>query len=455
MRLRPSSRRSFGLATALLLAMAATIAHAGDPVPAPAPTVAAETLTLVEEVNYDLEGGRHAAALERLDPAACTALSAAPTAAYDIVVMVVRTLPAALKSDPKAASALVERLRSLVGAEDRSPHAAGMRAIGDLARSITGRLHAASTPVADARTAIATLKKLETKLPGLDRVFADTFAIAQFVASVRPADADVWAVLLAAADPLRKARADDEAFANTIASAELEWGTLAPASEAAAVRPALERSLATFAAHGWAEQVKDGRWTEDTRLFNRALSAAKNLGSATKIPYVSSVFKSRTGALTANVPAYSGWTWSYGDSNQDNGKLVRKTAEGGEIEIQIWGYNGSTEYTMADGSVIPGENIDGFLKKHVKDDRDSLTKISRDIRTTGPLSATIKESRGYDLKGLSILGVPTRYRSWYFKYSIYLKRYFNVSLTQTGNYSEKDPELLFLLDSIEEQVEER
>ena len=244
-------------------------------------------------------------------------------------------------------------------------------------------------------------------------------------------------------------------FAHTVASAELQWGLLAPAADAPTARQLLERSLATFIAWGWAEQRENGEWPPDAGLFNRALTAAKSLGGAAKTAYMSDTFKSRTGALWAKVPALSGWTWTYGASDRDSGKLVRDRPVGGKIEIQIWGYNGSTEYTMADGSVIPGENIDGFLKKAMKDNRDSLTKLSREIRTSGPLSATIKESKGYDLKGLDTAGVPTRYRDWYFKYSRLLKRYFAVCLTQSGAHSEKDPELLFFLDSIEEQVEKR
>jgi hypothetical protein len=55
------------------------------------------------------------------------------------------------------------------------------------------------------------------------------------------------------------------------------------------------------------------------------------------------------------------------------------------------------------------------------------------------------------LKGIRLDGVPARYRNWYFRHSIADRRYFNVSVAQTGAYDEKDPELVFLLDSLEER----
>ena len=75
------------------------------------------------------------------------------------------------------------------------------------------------------------------------------------------------------------------------------------------------------------------------------------------------------------------------------------------------------------------------------------------MRTAGALSPSIKDTKGYELKGLDADGVATRYREWSFRRLKRLKWHINVSLTQTGAISDADPELLFVLESFEERNE--
>ena len=206
--MRPLFAVALGFALAGLVSPGAIVspARADDPAPPPAaaPKVPEETLKLAHEIGEELDVGRHASAVARLDTDACATLAAVSPAAFDVAAAVMRTYPVALKLDPASAKTLVDRLDGLATADDPSAHAKGVRAIRDLLRSLTGRLHGRPGPYADPRTVVAALRKLEASLPPLDRVYAGAFKVARLVEAARATDADAWRAMLATADPLRK-----------------------------------------------------------------------------------------------------------------------------------------------------------------------------------------------------------------------------------------------------------
>ncbi len=313
---------------------------------------------------------------------------------------------------------------------------------------LTGRLHERPAPLADVRKALAARRKLDPRLPPAQPTYVALAKLAHLVATRAPSDADAWGAVLVVAEPLRTMDPPDEALTRAFADAALERGLLLAPADAAAARPVLEQGLATYERRQWARPAKDGSWPDGTALFHRALTAAKRLGGAAKVEYAYQLFKSRGEKLVAKVPVLRGWDWSYTKDDQDYGKLVRDRPGIDKIEIQLWGYNGWPEYSFSDGSVVPGENLDGFLKRGMKADRASLVSVTREARTNDAVNAVLKGTKGYEIKGISVDGVPTRYRNWFCKDPFELKRFFNVAVTQTGTYDEKDPELLFVLDSI-------
>lgn len=435
-----------GIVTVASCVAAPERARAGD---APAPAEAPEaTRAQAREVIGQLESDQFSQAAERLDADACAALAASPKVAYEVAVAVIRKYADALRKDPPSAVLLLERLASTTAAEDVSPSAIAVRAIARLLGSLTGRLYGRPATLEDVRTPVSALGKLEAKLPPTVPVYDAALAVGWQVATARPTDPDAWGAMLVVAEPHQKERGADEAYAYTVSLAELQRGVLLAATDPATARPLLERSLATFAVRGWVAKQRNGTWPPDAGLFNRGVSAAKSMGSTSKVSYLWDAFIGRDGRIATKVPVSSGWTWSIGESDQDFGRLVRERADGGKIEIRIWGYSIYAEYKSSDGTSTPGENLDGFIKKGMKADRESLDKVTREIRVSSPLSAAFPDTKGYEIKGLGPDGVPTRYRNWFFR-STLIRLYLDVSLTQTGEYSEQDPELLFVLGSMQ------
>lgn len=409
---------------------------------------------LGKELVDMLRSGLFGEAADRLDDAARATLAASPGVAWSVTVTFAERAVDVVRSDGDVANRLVAVVPALVGADDTGPPASGVRAVGQLLASVHGRLQAAPVPLGRTKAAVAKLVTLDKKLASVPSVVEGAYRLARHVASLRGEEADAWGAMLDVAGALRSLRKpgpEDEAFARDIGVGELSHGLLLAArgGEDAAARTLLDRGIDTLAARGFGAKRVAGRWTDETALFNRAMTRAKALGSTTKRTWITDDHKFWADRLTTKVPAFAGWSASRTDSEQDYGLLVRKRATD-TIEIQVWGYNGWTEYAMGDGSTVPGENVDGFLKKDMRLDHELLVKVRSESRAAGALSPTIRAQKGYEIEGIDAGGTPVRHRNWYFRHSLAVRRYFNVSVTQSGTYDEKDPELLFVLNGLRE-----
>lgn len=437
------------IVAAMLLGLVARAprTHGGDAPPPPAGP--AETIELAKKVKVKLHFACFADAAALLDDEARALLAKTPTVAHDLALEIAVEMANALRKDAPSVPTLVDGLRGMASEQDPSPHAAAVRALHALLAALTGRLYERPATVADVRAAVEGLRAGGSKVVTPMPVLFALLRLARLVAERAQTDADAWEAVLVVGDLLRRVEGSRVEIDAQLTTALLERGLLLAPDPAA--RTVLEQGLKL----GYDGRFRSpprkrvaGDWPEDTAMYNRAVTAAKRLGGAAKFPFAADDFQPRSESVHAKIPALSGWTWSSTGSDQDHGKIVRDRPGVDRVEIQIWGYNGWTEYKSPDGTMTPGENLDGFLKKAMKADRDSLTGITRDTRTSDALNASIQATKGYELKGLGPDGTPTRYRNWFFNHTRMLKRYFNVALTQTGSYDEKDPQVLHILETM-------
>ena len=189
--------------------------------------------------------------------------------------------------------------------------------------------------------------------------------------------------------------------------------------------------------------------TELVGLYNHTVTAAKRLKVIVKAPYRTSKAKSSTNMVAFEYPKATGWVHEPGNGDQNEGTWVRNNGAREKTTIQIWKYDFRFNYRDVDGKVLGGDNIGGRLKKEFREAQAGMTKVKRAVDSLPKISNGIPSSRGYEVRGSGTEADDLWWKEWFFKADGKMFAMV-VSVRRAGKALEVDPEIEFILDTMEE-----
>lgn len=190
--------------------------------------------------------------------------------------------------------------------------------------------------------------------------------------------------------------------------------------------------------------------SELTGLYNQAISTARRLKVSVKASYRSSKATSSTGLVTFEYPRAMGWVHVPGDGDQVEGTWLRDLGKREQTTISIRKYLFTMDYVDADGKRIGGDNIGGRMKKELRDDQAKMKKVRRVKDNLAKISRGLPDVRGYELRGENEDGTEGWHREYFFKAEA-KAACVNISVRREGQALVEDPEIEFILDSMEQK----
>jgi hypothetical protein len=189
--------------------------------------------------------------------------------------------------------------------------------------------------------------------------------------------------------------------------------------------------------------------TELTSLYNQGISSARRLKVPIKASYRTAKTKSSSNLVAFEFPRGSGWVHNPGDGDTNEGTWVRDNGKREKTTIQIIKFLFKFNYIDEDGKPLGGSNVGGRLKKEFKDAQSKMSKVKKAVDSIGKMSNGIPSSRGFEIRGSGTEADDLWYRDWFFK-SEHKEAVLWVAVHRAGKALEPDPEIDFIIESMEE-----